>query len=465
MVFYTPTVFNYYGGDSARYMRLDFVGISGIFGDNAMPAGYPAFLALLRDVSSWLPLTTIAQHLLGLCAGVLLYAAVVRSGAPRWAGLLPLAVVALSGDQLFLEHGIFTEALWMPVLALGMYLAARAISAQDARWWLAAAGAVLACSALVRHVSEPLPVLLALWAALALPGTSRLRIAHAVAVLVPALLVFGAYVVVAKPVADGYTGLVENRGVSLYGRVGQFADCTKFTPPKDTEHLCVQDPPALRPGPFFWTFGAQSPIRTRMAFDAYDPEDQDTLARFGRAAIVGQPLDYARAAGTDVVRFFAPSFGPTRADNGADADQMSFASVVPTAQGVSLTELASQFDQAYSGVGDGVAESRNVFGDYQSQLRVHGAVLLLLIALTISGCWLGRGATRAGASLFLVSGVALLIFPPLLSSYDVRYAVPPANLLAAGAGIGLAAIASRVQLRRGRDNRADTMAAPVAESA
>lgn len=446
MVFYTPTVFNYYGGDSTRYMRLDFVGIDGIFGDNSMPAGYPAFLALLRGISDWLPLTVFVQHLLGLATAVLLYAAVVRAGAPRWAALLPLVVVVFSGDQLFLEHGIFTEALWMPALALGLYLVARSIEAEHARRWLVAGGVALSCAALARHVSQALPVVVAVWAACALPGERSARLRNAAAVLVPALLVVGAYFVVAKPIAGGYSGLVENQGLSLYGRTAQFADCDEFDPPRGTEPLCVDTPPATRPGPFYWTFGEQSPARTGLVYAPHDSDYQDLLSSFGRAAIVNQPLDYGRTVAKDLARFFVPDAGIPRPDSGNDAQFMSFESTVPTSQGVPPAELAQQYDQAYSGVGSGVADSRarTLLGAYQSLFRVQGLLTAILIALALAGWVLGRGAIRAGASLFLLSGLLLLVFPPLFSSYDVRYAVPPINLFAAGAAFGLYVLASRV---------------------
>lgn len=465
MVFYTPAVFNYYGGDSTRYIRLDFVGINGIFGDNAMPAGYPAFLAALRELSAWLPLTTTLQHMLGLAAAWLLYAAVVRAGASRVAALLPAVVVAFSGDQLFLEHGIFTEALWMPVVALGMYLLARSTSAVDARRWLIVGGAVLACSALVRHVSLALPIVLTVWAAVALPGTPTMRLQHAAAVLLPALVVIGAYFVIAKPIAGGYSGLVENRGFSLYGRVGQFADCTKFKPPSGTKRLCVDTPPEARAGPFFWTFGQESPIRTKMTIDTFDAGDQELLSSFGRAAILNQPLDYARAVGTDFARYFAPDFGEPRADSGTDAQSMSFESTIPAAQGVSPADLAQQFDQAYSGVGSGLANptARTLLGAYQSVFRIQGLLTLLLVVLAFLGCWLGRGSVRAGASLFLVAGLTLLVFPPLFSSYDVRYAVPPINLLAAGGAFGLAVFAGRMMSTAEPGRPIDNMV-PVRES-
>ncbi len=446
MVFYTPTVFNYYGGDSTRYMRLDFVGIDGIFGDNSMPAGYPAFLAATRWISDWLPFTIFLQHLLGLVTAALLYATVVRAGAPRWAALLPLVVVALSGDQLFLEHGIFTEALWMPALALGMYLAVRALDAEHARRWLVAAGVALSCATLIRHVSQALPVLVAVWAACALPGPPSQRLRNAAAVLVPALLVIGAYFVVAKPIAGGYSGLVENQGLSLYGRTAQFADCDEFTPPKGTEPLCVETPPAARPGPFYWTFGEQSPARTRVPFAPYDGEYQSLLASFGRAAILNQPLDYGRTVAKDVARFFVPDAGIPRPDNGNDSEAMSFESTVPTSQGVDLPDLAAQYAQVYGGVGDGVASAtaRTALGAYQSLFRVQGLLTAALIALALAGWVLGRGAIRAAASLLLISGLLLLLFPPLFSSYDVRYSVPPIGLFAAGAAFGLYCLTSRV---------------------
>lgn len=446
VVFYTPTVFNYYGGDSARYMRLSFSGSSGLFGDNAMPAGYPAFLAVLRHVEDWLPFTIMTQHLLGLAGAVLLYAAVRAVGAPRWAALLPVVVVALSGDELFLEHGIFTEALWMPLLALAMYLLARAISAERALWWLVAGGIALACSAIARNLSEALPILLAIWAAVALPGTATLRLRNALAVALPALAVLGAYLVVAKPIAGGFSGLSENSGFALYSRVAQFADCNKFTPPPGSEPLCVDTPPDRRPGPFYWAWSTESPLRSKFAFDMHDSEDQALLSRFAREALVHQPIEYAEAAGRDFVRFFAPDWGTPRPDSGTDEGAMSFESTAGAAQAVSPPELADQYEEAYSGVGDGLAAPavRSVLGAYQALFRIDGRLLLLLIALGVVGSILGRGRARAGASLFLLSGLALLVIPPLFSSYDIRYTIPPINLFAASAAIGLAALSERI---------------------
>jgi len=445
-VFYGPSVFNYYGGDSTRYMRLSVAQVSGLFGDVAMPAGYPAFLATLRHVDAWLPFTTMVQHLLGLVGALLLYGAVRAVGAPRWAALLPVAVVALSGDVLFIEHGILTEALWMPVLALAMYLLARAIAAEEPRWWLVAAGAALACSAMVRSVSDLLPVALAVWAVVALPGPPSRRLANGGALLLSAAAVLGIYMVIATTISHGSSGLTENSGFSLYARVAQFADCQKFEPPAGTRALCVETPSAERPGPFYWAWDPESPLRSKFQLEIQDSGQQDQLSSFAKAAILHQPVEYVLTVGRDLVRYFAPQAGTPRPSSGTDEEQMSFDSPAQSAQAVTPAVLATQYEEAYDGVGDGMPSrtASNAFGAYQALFRIDGRLMLLLIALGVLGCVRGRRSPRAAASLFLVSGVVLLVVPPAVSSFDIRYSIPPINLFAASAAFGLVVLRGEV---------------------
>lgn len=447
------TVFTYYGGDSTRYLRLEISGVNGLFSDTAMPAGYPGFLAVLHGITRWLPLTVVVQHLLGLGAAALSYFALLRVGTPRWAALLPAIVIGLSGDQVFLEHGIFTEALWIPLLILAMYLFCRAIGDEPRRVrWLAAAGAALAASALTRNVSEFLPVMLAVWAVVAFPAPWRRRLVHGAAVLVPAVLVIVVYVVIAKPISGGYSGITENAGFSAYSRVGQFADCSAFTPPAGTRPLCVSTPPDKRSGPFFWTYNPKSPLNAKLHFSPYNAEQQGILRDFARTAILHQPLDYVRTVVKDVLRYVDPTVGTPRADSGTDADRMSFQSTVPTAQSQSAELLADQFDVKYSGVGDGTTSTtgRYALGLYQAVFRVQGLLILLLLGITIAGVVLARGTLRVAGWLFLLTSVYLFVVPVAVSSYDIRYAIPAINVLAAGAGVGAAAIGARALARTRR---------------
>src|SRR3954452_23057484 len=75
-----------------------------LFGNELRPAGYPMLLWLLHAIFPSLVLVVVVQHLLGLASAALLYLAVGRAGAPPLLGVLPAAIVALGGDQVFLEH-------------------------------------------------------------------------------------------------------------------------------------------------------------------------------------------------------------------------------------------------------------------------------------------------------------------------------------------------------------------------
>lgn len=442
---YGPAVFNFYGGDSTRYLRLGFTGFEGLFGDPLWPAGYPAFLRATRSVTDWLPFTIALQHVFGIITAAVLYLTLEHIGAPRWAALVPAATVALNADQIFLEHGILTESLWTLLLAIGC--GACAVAANDSarrHRWLLVAGAVIGLSALTRSVSLVLPVLLAGWA-LTLGRTARERVKAATAVLAPAVLVVGAYVLVATSSGGGYAGLFDNSGFSLYGRVAQFADCREFDPPPATDVLCVTTPPGQRAGTFWWAYNPASPVYTRFGLDIRDDVKQSQLRSFGRAAIVGQPGDYARTVVKDIVRYVHPRVGFLRPDSGTDADRMSFASLAPAAQGVGLQELAGQYREAFTGVGDGLPSEtgRFLLGGYQRVVRVSGAWLALLLIVSIAGLMAGRGPARSAALMFLTSAMLLFAFPPLVSSYDVRYGVPPSSLLACSAALGVAALWSR----------------------
>src|SRR5581483_3401766 len=161
--------------------------------------------------------TITLQHLMGLATAVFLYAIVrglTRSNA--WA-CLPAAVVLLSGDVVFLETALLTETLWMLLLAAGMWACVNARGRRRPYSWLCAGAA-----------------LLALWE---IGGGWRRRVGVAACFLAPAAILLGSYALVASA-ENGYAGLSDMSGFNLYARVGQFADCSDFTPPRGTAGLC-----------------------------------------------------------------------------------------------------------------------------------------------------------------------------------------------------------------------------------
>jgi hypothetical protein len=442
MLVYDGAVFSYYGGDSTRYLRL--YTDAGLFGDAFMPAGYPAFLRGLRALWPTLPLTIGLQHLIGLATAAVLFAAMRRFGASRGVALVPAAVVALSGDNVFLEHALLTETLWGFSIAVGLYALARAYD-QGSEGWLAGAGALLACSALVRNTSLALLPVAAAWAAVALGGPARQRLRTLGAVLVPAVAVLGAYVALAHAVGQ-HDGLVERGGYLLYMRVAPFADCRRFSPPAATSRLCEATPPGQRLGPLHYGgFDNPAPVNTQYRVRPSAAE----LGDFARSAILHQPLDYARAVLRDELRYFAPHASVERPDSGARPEDMSFSHTDPVAQPGPREVVAANYRLVYSGVGRPKAPGAGfaVLSGYQEVLRVGGLALAAVAALIVAGLALGRGRPRAVAALLAAFALAMYGLPPLTLTYDVRYGVTPAPLAAAAAALAAAMLIERRRAR------------------
>jgi hypothetical protein len=434
MLFYSSAVFNYYNGDSGRYLRLGYTGLHGLFADQAIPAGYPALLQALRAISSNIAFVIGAQHVMGFVTGVLLYLAMRRAEAPRGVALIPAAVVLLSGDQVFLEHAVLTESPWTMLIAAGLYAAVRAYRPVSYRW-LASAGALLALAALVRHAALLLPFLIAAWTSIAVSGRARLRLCAALAVALPALALLGAYVGVAK-ISGGYVGFTDRGGSQLYGRVAQFADCHKFAAPPVARRLCDAVQPSRRHAdPVHYLYDPDAPLQAIY----HRRLSQSILRRFAISAIEAQPFTYMRTVLHDYARYVDPGFGSTRRGAGARPADMSFASRRPFAssrQANTLPKIAASYRERFGDVRSKPIDSAaDVLGDYQSVMRVHGLLVPALVIITLLGLVLVRGLPRAVVALFFICALFLYAVPPAIAQYDVRYGVPAAELLAAAAAL------------------------------
>src|SRR3954447_13449457 len=155
--------------DAASYID---VSQSNLFGNELRPAGYALLLRGLHDLVPSLLLVIVLQHLLGLAAAALLYASVVRAGAPRPFALVPAAVVALGGDGIFLEHSPISESVFIFLVCAAVYAGVRSLDGEQLRWPLVL-GLALALAATVRVVAAPLLPLAALWLGLATPPSLR----------------------------------------------------------------------------------------------------------------------------------------------------------------------------------------------------------------------------------------------------------------------------------------------------
>ena len=453
MVTYSSAVFVFYNGDSIRYARIAAPGYhSGLFSDPFAPAGYPAFLKLLRDIWSALPFTVGVQHALGIAIALLLYAVVRRLGTPRGVALLPAAVVLLSGDQLFLEHSLLSETFWAVLVTGGLYALIR--GARDGEGdprWLIAAGLMLAGSALARQISIPLLLVAGVWVACAVRGRVSRRAVAVATTLGPALVMLGLYVGVAH-LEHGVSGLGGRSGWQLYGRVAQFADCADFRPPGRTRLLCQSTPPAKRPGLVAQLYDPSLPLGH---FD-YQGKDDGLLQRFALDAIINQPGDYLGAVAADWAT--AAGLRGIRPGEGASPSMMRFSRHTPYgAPAPTVRGVAAYYERAYTSIRVlPLPHWAQRLGQYQSIIRLHEVLVIPLLLIVLAGLLLSRGSIRTGIALVFGFALGLYLLPPIANAWDVRYGVLPGELLvaaAAASGWRLAVVA------RGRLDRTTSVVA------
>ena len=376
-----------------------------------------------------------------------------RFGASRTVALVPAAVVALSGDNVFLEHALLTETLWGFSIALGLYALARAHD-QGSVGWLAGAGALLACSAFVRNTSLALPPLAGVWAAVALGGPARWRLC-AMSVLCSC-----------RPWLC-WARTWRSRTPSASTTAWSSAAATSSTcawrrsPTAPASGLpqrrrgCARRPRPTSAGDPSTTAG--STTRRLSARSTGPGRPRRRSGAFARRAILHQPLDYARAVLKDEVRYFAPHTGVDRPDSGATPEEMSFGHTDPVAQPGPREVVAANYRRVYSGVGRPKAPGAAfaALSAYQEVFRVGGLVLAAVAALIAAGLALGRGRRRAVVALLAAFALAMYGLAPLTLTYDARYGVTPAPLAAAAAALAVGALLERLRSPDGDRELAD----------
>jgi hypothetical protein len=428
---YRPAVFA--NADSARYIHFALEP-PGLLNDPFGPTGYSAFLRFAHWVSPHVQFTIVLQHALGICAALLLYGAVRRLGAGPWPALLAPAVLLLSGDQVYVEHTVLTEAAFIPLLCAGLYCVARSTTSPRRRtWWLAGGGALLAMAALVRTVGLVVLPIAILWLLLSARARWLLRLRAVLPALAAMVVVIGAYSIDVAA-QDGQSGLTDLSGWNTYARAAPFAKCSGFTPPDGTGVLCETTPPRLRHGTIFYLWRAGSPAR--QAFGG-PPRNSATLGRFGRAAIVNQPFDYLKTAAHETERFVNPKAAP-KPDSGAGPFRINLRS--PPVEGLVNRMVNRLYRPTTVHVEGGV----KTFQDYENHWRLSGVVPALLLALSLLGAFAGLGRARRGAALFAAAGAALIVIPAATLVYIDRYGLPAMAMLGAGAALGAAALATRL---------------------
>ena len=433
MFAYFPAVLIH--ADSARFARIGW----SMYGDFWMPAGYPMFLWLLRQVSRQLWVTIWIQHLLGLGTGTFLYLSMRRLGVIRGIACVPAAIPLLSGDHLYLEHTVMADFLIIFLAAGGIWAAIWGLVPKLNLHWVAIASALLAMAALTRSVGVVLLPIFVLCTVLWVKESFRTRCSAAAAAVLPGMAVFAFYVVGFYFNHGQYLGLTDMSGWNLYARVAPFADCRKFVPPEGTAILCEERSPANRPAPFGYVWDLESVPRKHFELG---PKTGRQLGEFARRAIVHQPEEYAGAVLTDLVKFLDSSSVPSRAWDGTPPEMLSFGWRNATGE----ENIVQVMSHSYRGT-HVRRRWQSLLAFYQNLSRPSGGLsLAVILVLTCIGLVKASGAIRLGIALFGLSAFGLYLVPALSLAYSFRYGIPPETFIIASGVLGAVSIWPRLTM-------------------
>ncbi len=264
------------------------------------PLGYRVLLKLILAGGD-LGTVALIQHLAGLAMAVALYAVLLRRGASRWLAAVAVAPVLLDAYQLQIEQTIMPDVWFeaMIVAGLAVLLWRPAVTVPAA----VAAGLILGTSATVKQLGVIL-FLPAVVYVLAARGGWRRAIGRSAALS----LAF------ALPVL-GYCGITYARTGHFWlahrqpstGRLAAAADCATLKLPAAVRPLCPT-PGEQAQGPDWLEHSGQSPL-----FATVVPRGTrgKLIPALDRAVLSQQPLRVVASIASDSVRLFALTREPT----------------------------------------------------------------------------------------------------------------------------------------------------------
>ncbi|MBF8185631.1 hypothetical protein ITP53_07745 [Nonomuraea sp. K274] len=378
------------------------------------PSGYSLLLAVLRPAHS-LTLVTVLQHLLGLALAVAVYALLRRRGLPGWGATLLVTPLLYDEFLVLLEHMIMADAIFIVLVTAAVVLIVWRVTPATA----AVGGVLLGLAGITRTVGLPLLLLTAAYLLIRRYGWRPL-----VALLVAGAIPLGAYATWMK-VEKGKFALTEADGNFLWSRTMSFADCDVIKPPERLAVLCPQMPVAERPYPPHWLWESFSPL-----LKVPGPANRNQLAgEFGRAAILAQPGGYLGAVATDLTGLF-------RWERTAVDEKTPYK--LPASERP-LNESVRDVAESYEG---GPAATRVVepFAGWLRAYQRFGYVPFPVLTLVLAGA-LVTGLVRRRWDVLLpgLAALALMVSPPFLAAFDVRYVIPAIPLVFLALGLSLVA--------------------------
>ena len=447
----------WFGGDSASYLATGLR----LIPDPSRVGGYGFMLWVLRPLHSF-ALVAAVQHVMGLAMGVLIYLLARRFGLPAWAATLATIPVLFDAYELQLEADAVPDIPFGFLVLLALYLLLRAPGERrPARTALGGSGAgppEISGAAFLLGVSALLwPVGLVLLAILLVVLLGALLIRRAGLVTVLAALLAGALPVAAYSawfsVHEHQFSLTRSDGVYLWSRTMSFANCAVIKPPAGERVLCPPPgtlTPRMASSLYIWS--GESPL-LRLPGGRFSARTNRLALHFALRAIAAQPGDYAAAVGHD----FALSFfwdRPVHPDAGivdryqfADAATAWVPASMRTPGGGTVAGDQAAFNGGRPAPTRAVQPYASWLVSYQRYAYLPGTLLGVILLAGLAGMVVRRRVRGAGMP--WAFALTILLVPPLIADFDLRYLVPavPVACLAAALAFAPGAAPGMVQRR------------------
>ena len=237
--------------------------------------------------------------------------------------------------------------------------------------------------------------------------------------------------------------LTRSDGVYLWSRTMSFANCAVIKPPPADLVLC---PPSGREGAArmassLYIWDGNSPL-LRLPGGRFSAQTNHLALRFALRAIAAQPGDYAAAVGHD----FALSFfwdRPVHPDAGI-VDRYQFADAatawVPAGLRTPGGGTVAGDQAAYNGGRPAPTRAVQPYASwmvsYQRYVYLPGTLLGVILLAGLAGMAVRRRVGGAGRP--WAFAVTILLVPPLIADFDLRYLVPAVPVACLAAALAFA---------------------------
>jgi hypothetical protein len=443
----------WFGGDSASYLATGLR----LIPDPSRVGGYGFMLWVLRPRAGLalhsLAVVAAVQHVMGLAMGVLIYLLARRYRLPAWAATLAAIPVLFDAYELQLESDAVPDIPFGFLVIVALYLLLRSPGqrrtvARTSRGGIGGAGPPeISGAAFLLGVSALLwPVGLALLAVLLVVLLAALLVRRAGTLTVLAALLAGAL-----PVA-GYSAwfsthehqfsLTRSDGVYLWSRTMSFADCAVIKPPAGERVLCPPPGPRLAASLYIWD--GNSPL-LKLPGGRFSARTNRLALHFALRAIAAQPAGYAAAVGHDVALSFYWQ-RPVHPDAGI-VDRYQFADAatawVPASMRTPGGGTVAGDQALYNGGRPAPTRVVQPYArwlvDYQRYAYLPGTLIGVILLAGLAAIVIRRRVRGVyGAGLPWTFAVTILVVPPLVADFDLRYLVPAVPVACLAAALAFA---------------------------